>query len=64
MKFRTGCPWELLYADDLVIIADTLEELSVKPKMWKDGMETNGLRVNIKKITIMISGPELHTLNS
>ena len=22
-EFRTGVPWELLYADDLVIIADT-----------------------------------------
>ena len=26
-KFRTGCPWDLLYADDLVIIADTMDEL-------------------------------------
>ena len=24
--FRTGCPWELLYVDDLVIIAETLRE--------------------------------------
>ena len=22
--FRTGCPWELLYADDLVIISESL----------------------------------------
>ena len=26
-KFRNGCPWDLLYADDLVIIADTMDEL-------------------------------------
>ena len=26
VHFRTGCPWELLYADDLVIIAKTLSE--------------------------------------
>ena len=26
-EFRTGTPWELLYADDLVIIAETEEEL-------------------------------------
>ena len=30
---RTGCPWELLYADDLVIIADTTAEL--KLNTWK-----------------------------
>ena len=27
-EFRTGCPWELLYADDLVIIVETIEELT------------------------------------
>ena len=25
--FQTGCPWELLYMDNLVIIAETLDEL-------------------------------------
>ena len=25
-EFHTGVPWELLYADDLMVIADTLEE--------------------------------------
>ena len=25
--FRVGCPWELLYTDDLVLIAESLEEL-------------------------------------
>ena len=29
-EIRTGCPWELLYADDLVLIAETMEEL-----VWK-----------------------------
>ena len=28
--FRISCPWELLYADDLVISAETLEELMFK----------------------------------
>ena len=27
MEFRTGCPWELLYADDLVIVSDDLVDL-------------------------------------
>ena len=31
-EFRTGVPWELLYADDLVIIADSLEECISKLK--------------------------------
>ena len=46
MKFRTGCPWELLYADNLVIIATSMEELIVKLKKWKKGTDSKGLRVN------------------
>ena len=26
-EFKVGCPWELLYTDDLVPKADTLEDL-------------------------------------
>ena len=44
-EFRTGCPWELLYADDLMISADSMEELLVKLKTWKTEMEKKGLRV-------------------
>ena len=34
-EFRTGCSWELLYADDLMISAESMEELLVKLKTWK-----------------------------
>ena len=44
-EFCTGVPWELLYADDLAVIADTLEECVSKLKAWKKGMENKGLRV-------------------
>ena len=33
-EFCTGVPWELLYADDLAVIADTLEECVSKLKIW------------------------------
>ena len=48
-EFRTGCPWELLYADDLMISAGSMEELLVKVKTWKTEMEKKGLRVNMGK---------------
>ena len=41
-EFRTGCPWELLYADDLMISAGSKEELLVKVKTWKTEMEKKG----------------------
>jgi len=35
--FREGQPMELLYADDLVLIADSEELLIKKIKKWKAG---------------------------
>ena len=59
-EFRTGSQWELLYADDLVIMAETIEELSQKLDAWKVNLEKKGLRVNMKKtnryINIMTRG--------
>ena len=54
-EFRTGCPWELLYADDLVIVADSIEELLAKLGTWKRAIEGKGLRVNMGKTKIICS---------
>jgi hypothetical protein len=61
-EFRTGTPWELLYADDLVIMADSLETCSRKLKVWKAAMEMKGLRVNMSKTKFLISGVGLDVL--
>ena len=53
--FRIGCPWELLHADDLVIIAEALDKLLEKFPVWKTNLETKGLRVNVGKTKIMVS---------
>ena len=52
-RFREGLPFELLYADDLVLIAETEEELLGKIRVWKKGMEAKGLRVNMAKTKIL-----------
>ena len=44
---------ELLYADDLVLVAETEELLMEKLRKWKKGMESKGLRVNIGKTKVM-----------
>ena len=55
-EFRVGCPWELLYADDLVLIAESMEELVEKFNTWKEGIESKGLKVNMGKTKVMVSG--------
>ena len=54
-EFRTGCPWEILYADDLVLVAESVEELTRKFSLWKQSLEGKGLRVNLGKTKVMVS---------
>ena len=61
-EFKTGTPWELLYADDLVIVAETENDLRRKLAVWKEKLEKKGLRVNIGKTKVMICGNNLGTL--
>ena len=63
-EFRSGVPWEDFYADDLVIIAELLEECVRRLLTWKEAMEKKGLRANAGKTKIMICGTGLDLLHS
>ena len=52
-EFREDLPMELLYADDLVLMAESEELLIEKLRKWKNGMEAKGRRVNASKIKVM-----------
>ena len=52
-EFREGLLMELLYADDLVLMAESEELLLEKLRKWKNGMEATGLRVNAGKTKVM-----------
>jgi len=49
-------PSELLYADDLVVIAETEEDLTKRLNEWKNNVENRGMRVNMNKTNVMTSG--------
>ena len=55
-EFRVALPWELLYADDLAVIAETEEELIKRLNEWKDNVESKGMRVSMNKTKVMING--------
>jgi len=44
-EFRVALPWEQLYADDLVVIAETEEDLIKRLNEWKNNVENRGMRV-------------------
>ena len=58
-EFQAGAPWEDLYADDLVIIADSLEECVRRLLIWKEAMEKKGLRAGKTKVMICGTGLDL-----
>jgi len=55
-EFRVALPCELLYADDLAVIAETEEELIKRLNEWKDNLESKGMRVAMNKSKLMITG--------
>jgi hypothetical protein len=43
-KFRCGLPLELLYADDLILIAESEDLLTDKIRVCREGLEAKGLK--------------------
>ena len=41
-EFRVVLPWELLYADDLVVIAESEEDLIKRLNEWKNNVQNRG----------------------
>jgi len=56
-EFRVALAWELLYVDDFIVIAQTEEDLIKRLfNEWKNDVENRGMRVNMNKTKVMISG--------
>merc|ERR1712044_123466 len=52
---REGLPWEVLYADALVLMANSEEELTRKMAHWRGCLSSKGLKVNTGKTMVMVS---------
>ena len=52
-------PWNLLYADDIVLLAQSRQELELDLQKWKVQLERYGLRLNTKKTEYMELGTQL-----
>ena len=49
-RFKVCCSWEFLHADDVVLLAETFEDLKKKlAASWKNIVMAKGLRVNAIK---------------
>ena len=61
---REGMMNENLCANDLVLMSESIEKLKEKSLKWKEAFETKGLKVNLKKTKVMVSGSKSKVLKS
>ena len=59
---RRSVPWDLLYADDLVLTAESKAEVLGQLNEWKNAMESKGLKVNVEKTKFLITGKECESI--
>ena len=50
----SGLPFELLYADDLVLMAPTMEQLGRRVAEWRVFLLDKGLKLNARKSKVMV----------
>ena len=55
-KVRNGVPWELGYADDLVQMTESEHEVLERFDRWRTEQELRGLKVNMEKTKMMVTG--------
>lgn len=52
-EFRTGCWWELLYTSDLVVVVESLGELNLRLKNWKNRQQEKGLKISVGETKVL-----------
>ena len=52
---KEGALSELLYADDLALMSETIDGLRNKFLRWKDAFESKCMKVNIGNTEVMVS---------
>ena len=53
---RRGAPWEMLFADDLVLTSESEDEVKDMFLNWRTALERRGLKVNLGKTKLLVSG--------
>ena len=54
---REGAPWCMMYADDVVLCAETKVELEQKLEAWRRALEERGIKISRKMTEFLKLGP-------
>ena len=61
---RKGWMKQILYADDLVLMGETMEKLRENFDEWREAFESKGMRVNLGKTKLIVSGMKEEAFDS
>ena len=61
---RKGWMKQILYADNLVLMGETMKELRENFDEWREAFESKGMRVKLGKTKLMVSGMEKEAFDS
>ena len=64
LEKKEGLMNENLYVDDLVLRSGSKEILKEKFSNWREAFESKGLKVNLKKTKVMVSGSKGEVLKN
>ena len=53
-----GDPWELLYAYDLILTAESMKDVIGMFRRWKEALEMRGMKVNLSNTKLLVTGKE------
>ena len=59
---REGLMKEVLYANDLVLMSETMEDLKKRFLKWRSALESKRLKVKFEKTKVMVCGLEGETI--
>ena len=51
---RTKPPWAMQFADDLVLVSETMEEVKEELEIWRVVIENKGLRISRSKTEYLV----------
>ena len=61
---RQGLMKEVLYADDLVLMSETMEGLKKRFLKWRSALKSKGLEMNLEKMKMMVCVSEGEVIQS
>ncbi|XP_071713187.1 uncharacterized protein [Rutidosis leptorrhynchoides] len=45
-RIQGSIPWCLIFADDIVLVSESQDELNIRLEQWRNALEQNGLRIS------------------